>query len=79
MARQGLQTPTWRDPFLEDRQLNPTMAGIDAPGLIMVMLIVLVMVAVIMVMIIALLEAPHLFTTPSSPQHPQRNGDNDRR
>ena len=54
----------WRA-FLEDRQLDAAMAGIDSMGLIMMTMVVLAVVV-----IISLLELEHLLAAPSKPEHP---------
>ncbi len=44
------------------------MSGIDSAKLVMV----------VIMRMITFFETPHLFATPGSPQHPERDGDDDR-
>uniref|UniRef100_A0A1I8AEX9 Copper transporter n=1 Tax=Steinernema glaseri TaxID=37863 RepID=A0A1I8AEX9_9BILA len=70
MSGQCLQAPMGWHAFFEYRQLNTAMAGIDSVGFIM-----MAMTMLAVMVIITLLELEHLLTAPGTPQHPQRNHD----
>ncbi|MNI92363.1 hypothetical protein D3C73_1501440 [compost metagenome] len=59
--------------MFKDRQFDAAMTGIDAMGFIMVTVIMLAVVVVI-----SLLELEHLLATPGTPEHPQRNHNDQR-
>src|SRR3990167_8064991 len=68
MATQGAQAPARGNTFFKDRKLDAPVSGIDSAGLIVM----------VIMRVITFFETPHLLATPGAPEHPQRDGDDDR-